>query len=192
MDFNIRKVILLKEEIFHENGPAQTKPRERGAAIAIVSNPYAGVYHDDLQSGMETLKELGLMLTDRLIFSLGGIEGIDGYGKAAIAGENGELEHTALWHVPGGYAMRQRLKNSKAIVPSAMKVAGMGSSIDIPLGHTNAAYVRSHFDAYEVSGTDSPRANEIMLCLAMTKGPRVHSRMGGLETNDVIGEDGLR
>ena len=192
MDFNIRKVILLKEEIFHENGPVQTKPRERGAAIAIVSNPYAGLYHDDLQSGMETLKELGLMLTDRLIFSLGGIEGIDGYGKAAIAGENGELEHTALWHVPGGYAMRQRLKNSKAIVPSAMKVAGMGSSIDIPLGHTNAAYVRSHFDAYEVNVTDSPRANEIMFCLAMTKGPRIHSRMGGLETNDVIGEDGLR
>ena len=192
MDFNIRKVILLKEEIFHENGPVQTKPRERGAAIAIVSNPYAGVYHDDLQSGIETLKELGLMLTDRLIFSLGGIEGIDGYGKAAIAGENGELEHTALWHVPGGYAMRQRLKNSKAIVPSAMKVAGMGSSIDIPLGHTNAAYVRSHFDAYEVNVTDSPRANEIMFCLAMTKGPRIHSRMGGLETNDVIGEDGLR
>ena len=192
MDFNIRKVILLKEEIFHENGPVQSKPRERGAAIAIVSNPYAGGYHQDLQSGMETLKELGLMLTDRLIFSLGGIEGIDGYGKAAIAGENGELEHTALWHVPGGYAMRQRLKNSKAIVPSAMKVAGMGSSIDIPLGHTNAAYVRSHFDAYEVNVTDSPRANEIMFCLAMTKGPRIHSRMGGLETNDVIGKDGLR
>ena len=171
MEFKLRKVILLKEEIFHENGPVQTIPRVRGAAIAIVSNPYAGVYHKDLQSGMENLKELGLILTDRLISTLGGIEGIDGYGKAAVAGENGELEHTALWHVPGGYAMRKRLSNSKAIVPSAMKVAGMGSSIDIPLGHTNAAYVRSHFDAYEVNVTDSPRANEIMFCIAMTKGP---------------------
>ena len=109
-----------------------------------------------------------------------------------MAGENGELEHTALWHVPGGYAMRQRLSNSKAIVPSAMKVAGMGASIDIPLGHTNAAYVRSHFDAYEVNVTDSPRANEIMFCLAMTKGPRIHNRMGGLEAKDILGEDGLR
>ena len=132
------------------------------------------------------------MLTDRLISSLGGIKGIDWYGKAALAGENGELEHTALCHVQGGYAMRQRLSNSKAIVPSAMKVAGMGSSIDIPLGHTNAAYVRSHFDAYEVNVTDSPRANEIMFCLAMTKGPRIHNRMGGLEAKDILGEDGLR
>ena len=160
--------------------------------MGIVSNPYAGTYHEDLQSGMEHLNNLGLLLTDRLIDSLGGTNGIDGYGKAAIAGENGELEHTALWHVPGGYAMRQKLKNSKAIVPSAMKVAGMGSTIDIPLGHTNAAYVRSHFDAYEVSVTDAPRANEIMFCLAMTKGPRINSRMGGLEANDVLGEDGLR
>ena len=192
MEFNIRKVILLKEEIFHENGPVQIIPRLRGAAIAIVANPYAGKYHEDLQSGTENLKELGLMLTDKLISSLGGIKGIDGYGKAALVGENGELEHTALWHVPGGYAMRQRLSNSKAIVPSAMKVAGMGSSIDIPLGHTNAAYVRSHFDAYEVNVTDSPRANEIMFCLAMTKGPRIHNRMGGLEAKDILGKDGLR
>jgi hypothetical protein len=192
LEFKLRKLIILNEEIFHENGPIPLSTRIRGAAIGIVSNPYAGSYNDDLQSGMESLKDLGLMLTDRLIASMGGADGIDGYGKAAIAGENGELEHTALWHVPGGYAMRQRLKNSKAIVPSAMKVAGMGASIDIPLGHTNAAYVRSHFDAYEVNVTDSPRANEIMFCLAMTKGPRIHSRMGGLEVNQVKGEDGLK
>ena len=192
MDFTIRKIIILKEEIFHVNGPIQDKPRLSAAAIAIVSNPYAGKFHIDLQSGMENLKELGLTLTDRLINTLGGISGIDGYGKAAIVGENGELEHTALWHVPGGYAMRRRLKDCKAIVPSAMKVAGMGNSIDIPLGHTNAAYVRSHFDAYEVNVTDAPRANEIMFCLAMTKGPRIHSRMGGLEAKDVVGEDGLK
>ena len=109
-----------------------------------------------------------------------------------MAGENGELEHTALCHVQGGYAIRQRLSNSKAIVPSAMKVAGMGSSIDILLVHSNAAYVRSHFDAYEVNVTDSPRANEIMFCLAMTKGPLIHNRMGGSEAKDILGEDGLR
>ena len=192
VEFNLRKVIILNEEIFHENGPVPSIPRIRGAAIAIVSNPYAGFYETNIQSHIENLKVLGLMLTDRLITSLGGVNGIDGYGKAAIAGENGELEHTALWHVPGGYAMRQRLKKSKAIVPSAMKVDGMGSSIDIPLGHVNAAYVRSHFDAYEVNVTDAPRANEIMFCLAMTKGPRIHSRVGGLEAHEVKGEDGLR
>jgi hypothetical protein len=192
VEFNLRKVIILNEEIFHENVPVPSIPRIRGAAIAIVSNPYAGFYETNIQSHIENLKVLGLMLTDRLITSLGGVNGIDGYGKAAIAGENGELEHTALWHVPGGYAMRQRLKKSKAIVPSAMKVAGMGSSIDIPLGHVNAAYVRSHFDAYEVNVTDAPRANEIMFCLAMTKGPRIHSRVGGLEAHEVKGEDGLR
>ena len=192
LEFKIRKLIVLNEEIYHENGPIPSSTRIRGAAIAIVSNPYAGSYNSDLHEGIESLKDLGLVLTDRLIASLGGVNGIDGYGKAAIAGENGELEHTALWHVPGGYAMRLRLQNSKAIVPSAMKVAGMGSSIDIPLGHTNAAYVRSHFDAYEVNVTDSPRANEIMFCLAMTKGPRIHSRMGGLEAKEIIGKDGLR
>ena len=135
------------------------------------------------------------MLTDHLLGTLrgfDGFDGFDGYGKAAIAVENGELEYTALWHVPGGYAMRQRLKNSKAILPSAMKVAGMGSSIDIPLGHTNAAYVRSYFDSYGVSVTDAPRANKIMFCLAMTRGPRINIRMGGLETDKVEGKDGLR
>ncbi len=141
---------------------------------------------------MEDLKPLGLMMTDQLIAALGGIDGIDGYGKAALAGEAGELEHTALWHVPGGYAMRERLGEAKAIVPSAMKVGGPGTPIDIPLGHINAAYVRSHFDAMEVRVPDGPRADELMFCLAMAKGPRIHHRMGGLAVEEVVGEDGLR
>jgi hypothetical protein len=132
------------------------------------------------------------MMTDELIDALGGLDGIDGYGKAGLAGEDGELEHTALWHVPGGYAMRERLGEAKAIVPSSMKVGGAGCAIDIPLGHINAAYVRSHFDAMEVRLADSPRRGEIMFCLAMTKGGRIHHRMGGLAVEDIKGEDGLR
>ena len=141
---------------------------------------------------MDDLKPLGLQMTDELISALGGSEGIDGYGKAALAGEGGELEHTALWHVPGGYSMRERLGEAKAIVPSAMKAGGPGTPIDIPLGHINAAYVRSHFDAMEVRVPDAPRAGEILFALAMSCGPRIHNRMGGLTTDQVKGEDGLR
>ena len=192
LEFPIRKVVLTVEEIRHEGGPAPAVPRLRGAVAAVVGNPYAGRYEPDLQPGMEALKPLGLMLTDRLIAALGGREGIDAYGKGAIVGESGELEHGALWHAPGGYGMRERLGESRAIVPSAKKLGGMGASLDVPLGHINAAYVRSHFDAITVTVPDGPRAGEIVFILAMAKGPRVHSRMGGLEVWQVKGEDGLR
>jgi hypothetical protein len=191
-EFTLRKTVTFVEEIHHEFGPAPAVPRLRGAIIALVKNPFSGTYAEDLQSAMDDLKPLGLAMTDRLIEALGGLDGIDGYGKAALAGEAGELEHTALWHVPGGYSMRERLGEAKAIVPSAMKVGGMGCRIDIPLGHINAAYVRSHFDAMEVGVPDGPRADEILFALAMSKGPRIHHRMGGLSAEDVKGEDGLR
>lgn len=178
------------EDILHEGGPAGS--RQRGAIMAVVANPFAGNYAPDLQTAMEDLKPLGLVLTDRLIAALGGLDGIDGYGKGAMVGEAGEAEHGALWHVPGGYAMRERLGTSRAIVPSAMKVAAMGSSLDVPLGHINAAYVRSHFDAMTVAIPDAPRGGEIVFVLAMAKGPRIHSRMGGLEAWDIAGQDGLR
>ncbi len=191
-DFPIRKTLILVEEIHHEGGPPPVEPRRRAAILAVVANPFAGRYVEDLEPAMEDLKPLGLMMTDRLIAALGGIGGIDGYGKAALAGEGGELEHTALWHVPGGYAMRARLGEAKAIVPSAMKVGGPGTRIDVPLGHINAAYVRSHFDAMEVGLADAPRAGELLFALAMTRGPRVHNRMGGLAASEVKGLDGLR
>ncbi|GIX12959.1 MAG: hypothetical protein KatS3mg118_0918 [Paracoccaceae bacterium] len=191
-EFRLRKTAIVIEEILHEGGPPPGRPRLRGAILAVVSNPFAGRYHPELQSAMEDLKPLGLMMTDRLIDALGGREGIDAYGKAGLAGEAGELEHTALWHVPGGYAMRARLGEAKAIVPSAMKVGGVGCRIDVPLGHINAAYVRSHFDAMEVGLHDAPRANELVFVLAMARGPRIHDRMGGLAAKDVKGEDGLR
>ena len=191
-DFPLRKITLLTEEILHDGGPAPAAPRRRAAILATCANPFAGRHVPDLQPAMEDLKPLGLMLTDRLIAALGGRDGIDGYGKGALVGAAGEAEHGALWHVPGGYAMRARLGESRAIVPSAMKVAPMGGTLDVPLGHINAAYVRSHFDAITVGVPDGPKPDEIVFVLAMSVGARVHSRMGGLEVWQVKGEDGLR
>lgn len=192
-DFPIRKITIISEEIFHDGGPPPSVPRRRAAALALVANPFAGRYEPSLQPAMEDLKSLGILLTEKLIDALGGnVYTIDGYGKGAIVGSAGEIEHGALWHVPGGYAMRERLPATKAIVPSAMKVGGFGSSLDVPLGHTNAAYVRSHFDAMTVNIPDGPRSDEILYCLVMSSGPRIHSRMGGLEASQAKGEDGLR
>ena len=191
-DFTLRKTMTFIEDIHHDGGPVTGDPRRRAAIAALVRNPFAGLWQEDLQSAMDDLKPLGLMMTDRLIGAMGGIRGIDGYGKAAMAGEQGELEHTALWHVPGGYAMRARLGAARAIVPSSMKQGGPGTRIDVPLGHINAAYVRSHFDGMEVGIPDGPRADELLFVLAMSRGGRIHDRMGGLTVDDVKGEDGLR
>jgi hypothetical protein len=191
-DFTIRKIVTQIEEIRHEGGPAPAAPVLRGAIYAICANPFAGRYEPDLQPAMETLKLLALDLTDRLVAAMGGRAGIDAYGKGAIVGEGGESEHGAIWHVAGGYGMRERLGECRAIVPSAMKVAGMGATLDVPLGHLNAAYVRSRFDVLTLACEDGPRAGEVLFALAMARGGRVHSRMGGLEIGDVKGEDGLR
>lgn len=188
----IRKMQLIVEEVHHDGGPAPDTPRRLGAVLACVTNPFAGRYEPDLQPAMEDLKPLGHEMSMRLIAALGGKDAIDGYGKGAIVGEAGELEHAALWHVPGGYAMRGLLGQSNAIVPSCMKRGGIGARLDIPLGHINAAYVRSHFDGIEVGLPDGPKADEIVFALAMSCGGRVHSRMGGLEAWNVKGEDGLR
>jgi hypothetical protein len=161
--------------------------------MALVKNPFAAEFAPTLQPAMEDLKPLGRLLTDRLVATLGGEpKAIDGYGKGAIVGTAGEIEHGALWHVPGGYAMRERLGEAKAIVPSAMKVGGFGASLDVPIGHVNAAYVRSHFDAMTVSMPDGPRPDEILFVLVMSCGPRVHNRMGGLEAKDISVWDGQR
>lgn len=191
-DFALRKTLLLVEEIRHEGGRPPAVPRLRAAMAAVVTNPFAGAYAPELEPAMEDLKPLGLFMSERLIAAFGGRDGIDAYGKAAIVGEAGELEHGALWHVPGGYAMRELLGESRAIVPSAKKVGCLGTAIDVPIGHINAAYVRSHFDAMEVRVPDAPRAGEIVFVLAMARGPRVHARMGGLRAEDVKGLDGLR
>ena len=188
----MRKRLLRLEDIFHEGGPAREEPPRRGAARAVIRNPFAGRYEPEIQGFMDDLRPLGLDLATRLAEALGGADRIEGYGKAAIVGAAGELEHAALWHAPGGYAMREVLNGAKAIVPSAKKVGGVGARIDVPITHVNASYVRSHFDSMEVGLNDAPRADEMVLILAMTTGPRVHSRSGGLEAWQIKGEDGLR
>ena len=192
-DVVVRKFIVQVEEIFHEGGPVRTQPVKRGTVMAVVANPYAGKYVEDIQPFMEDLRPLGLEMASKLLAALGGDAAtIEGYGKGAIVGGGGELEHGALWHNPGGYAMRELLGDAKAIVPSSKKVGGPGVRIDIPVTHVNASYVRSHFDAIEVGINDAPRNNELVLILAMTTGSRVHARVGGLDAKDIKGEDGLR
>jgi hypothetical protein len=189
----VRKYAVTVEEIFHEGGPAAAVPLKRGAALAVIANPYAGRYVEDIQGFMDDLKPFGLQMAQRLLAAMGGdASAIQGYGKGAIVGAAGELEHGALWHVPGGYAMRELLGDAKAIVPSTKKVGGPGTRLDIPVTHVNASYVRSHFDAFEIGITDAPRADELLFALVMTTGPRIHARVGGLKASEIKGEDGLR
>ena len=191
-DIRLRKTLICVEETFHEGGPVADVPLRKASCLSVIENPYAGRYEPDIAGFMDDLKPLGLDMAQRLVDALGGADQIQGYGKGAIVGEAGEVEHGALWHVPGGYAMRELLENSKAIVPSTKKVGGPGSTLDIPVTHINASYVRSHFDAMEVSLCDAPRATEMALVLVMTTGARVHNRVGGLAAEDIKGEDGLR
>lgn len=189
----VRKFLTITEEIYHEGGPVSAEPLKRAAIVAVIENPFAGAYHAEIAGFMKDLEPLGLTMARRLIDALGGDPAaIQGYGKGAIVGQAGELEHGALWHVPGGYAMREALGDAKAIVPSTKKVGGPGTRLDVPVTHINASYVRSHFDAMEVGVPDGPRANEIALVLVMTTGARVHARVGGLKADEIKGEDGLR
>jgi len=190
---DIRKVVHVVEEIFHEGGPRAEVPLRRAAALAVIRNPFAGRYVEQIEEFMNDLKPLGVEMATLLVAELGGdAKIVEGYGKGAIVGANGELEHGALWHVPGGYAMRENLNGAKAIVPSTKKVGGPGTRLDVPITHINASYVRSHFDAMEVGIPDAPRADEMVLALVMTTGARIHARVGGLKASEIKGEDGLR
>ncbi|MBV8050638.1 MAG: amino acid synthesis family protein [Acidobacteriaceae bacterium] len=191
-EVQVRKKLTIVEEILHEGGPVSRQPLRRAAALAVVHNPFAGRYVDDIAGFMDDLKPLGLEMARSLIAALGDAKAVEGFGKGAIVGSAGELEHGALWHVPGGYAMRELLGDAKAIVTSTKKVGGPGTRLDVPITHINASYVRSHFDAMEVGVTDAPRADELVLALVMTTGPRIHARVGGLKASEVKGEDGLR
>lgn len=192
-EVELRKRLMVVEEIFHEGGPVAPRPLKRAAAISVIANPFAGRYVEEIAFFMKDLEPLGLEMAQALVRALGGDpKAVEGYGKGAIVGAAGELEHGALWHVPGGYAMRGALGEAKAIVPSAKKVGGPGTRLDVPITHVNASYVRSHFDAMEVGVPDGPRADELALVLVMTTGPRIHARVGGLAAADIRGEDGLR
>jgi hypothetical protein len=204
----IRRVFTHVEDIFHEFGPPPAQPLRRGAAVAVIKNPLAGRFEADISAYMDELKPLGLELARRLLAALGvASAAVQGYGKAAIVGASGELEHGALWHVPGGYAMREVLGwqgdtnpnpapgqqgNALAIVPSTKKVGPPGAQIDVPLTHINASYVRSHLDAIEVRVPGAPAADELAFILAMSTGARVHERLGGLRVEQIDRWDGQR
>ncbi len=189
----IRKSVIVLDEIFHEGGPVASVPLRRGAICTVIENPFAGRYVEDIVGFIDDLKPLGLKMAQDLIDALGGGPTVvEGYGKGAIVGEAGELEHAALWHAPGGYSMRELIPKSKAIVSSSKKVGGPGTRLDIPVTHANASYVRSHFDAIEVGINDAPRKNEMLVALVMTTGARIHARAGGLQASEIKGEDGLR
>ena len=192
-EVQLRKRVVVVEEIFHEGGPIAGIPLRRAAALAVIHNPFAGKYVPEISGFMEDLNPLGLEMAKAIVTALGGdAKIVEGYGKGAIVGQAGELEHGALWHVPGGYAMRELLGNAKAIVASTKKVGGPGTRLDVPITHINASYVRSHFDSMEVGIADAPKADEILLAFVMTTGPRVHARVGGLKASEIKGQDGLR
>lgn len=200
----IRRTLSHVEDIHHEFGPVAAEPLRRGAIAAVLTNPFAGRYEPDLLPLMDALGPVGLEMAQRLLAAMDvPAARIQGYGKGAIVGAAGELEHGAVWHVPGGYAMRELLgwkdqrtgtqpANALAIVPSAKKVGGPGTALDVPMTHINASYVRSHFDAIEVRVPGAPAADEIVFVLAMSTGPRVHARVGGLAAADIARWDGLR
>ena len=189
----IREIFTQVEETFHELGPPLQVPRKRGAVCAVLTNPFAGRYEPNIMPMMESLNPVGIDMTRRLLAAMRvSPEQIEGYGKGAIIGAEGEIEHGALWHVPGGYAMREVLGGAKAIVPSTKKVGAPGTRLDVPITHINASYVRSHFDAMEVYVPGAPQADELVYVLVMTCGPRVHERVGGLRASEIKGDDGLR
>ena len=192
-EVQVRKRLISVEETFHEGGPLASKPLRRATAVAVIRNPYAGHYVENIAPFMDDLKPLGLEMAKALVSALGGdAKAVEGYGKGAIVGSAGEIEHGALWHAPGGYGMREVLGGAEAIVASTKKVGGPGSRLDVPITHINASYVRSHFDSIEIGIADAPRADELLLALVMTTGGRIHARAGGLKASEIKGEDGLR
>ncbi len=193
MKVEVRKIVVSTEEIRHDGGPLLDKPIRKGWVACILKNPFAGRYEPDVQPMMDALKPLGLECSTKLLEALGGdVKAIEAYGKGSLVGAAGEIEHGALWHVPGGYAMRELLGQAFAIVPSTAKMGAMGATLDLPIHHKDAAYVRSHFDAITVMVPDAPRADEILFALTMSTGSRPHARMGGLQASEISKWDGQR
>ena len=190
----IRKMVTIVEDTLEEGGQEILPPTRRAAAIAVIENPIAGIYHDDLETLMAIGEELGSLLGDKCVAALGVTpEAVQSYGKAALVGENGELEHAAaILHPRLGKPLRSAVEKGAALVPSNKKRGGVGHPLDVPLGHKDAAYVRSHFDGMEVRINDAPKANEILVAIAVTDSGRPLPRVGGLTHEDAEGKDGLR
>lgn len=190
----IRKIVTSVEDTHVEMGKQISPVTRKAVAVAVIENPFAGEYHDDLEALITTGAELGQMLGEKAVAALGiSPSQCESYGKAAMVGTNGELEHAAaILHPKLGAPLRVAVEKGSALVPSNKKMGGCGQSLDVPLGHKDAAYVRSHFDGIEVRLADAPRANEILVAVAVTDSGRPLPRVGGLEHADAIGEDGLR
>ncbi len=190
----IRKIIVQVDEIRMEMGRAVTPPTRRALAMAVIENPCAGRYEENLDALIAIGEELGGLLGQKCVAALGIEPGAaQSYGKAAIVGEAGELEHAAaILHPKLGAPLRKAVEKGAALVPSAKKMGGLGTAIDVPLGHKDAAFVRSHFDAMEARVSDAPRANEIMVAVVVTDSGRPLPRIGGLQASEIKGEDGLR
>jgi Amino acid synthesis len=194
MSAEIRKTAVWVEETHMEIGKTITPPTRKAVAVAVIANPFAGKYVEDLTPLMDIGAELGALLGAKCVAALGIAPGqAESYGKAAMVGENGELEHAAaILHPKLGAPLRKAVEKGAALVPSSKKMGSPGQVLDVPLGHKDAAYVRSHFDAIEVRLNDSPRAGEIMVAVAVTDSGRPLPRVGGLTTDQAIGKDGLR
>jgi Amino acid synthesis len=190
----IRKLVVQVDETRIEMGQPVDPPTRRAIAMAVIANPYAGRYSQSLEELTAIGEELGGLLGAKCVEALGiRPEQAESYGKAAIVGEGGELEHAAaLLHPKMGAPLRRAVSKGAALVPSAKKIGGLGSAIDVPLGHKDAAFVRSHFDAIEARVADGPRANEILVAIAVTDSGRPLARVGGLQKQEIKGEDGLR
>jgi hypothetical protein len=194
MSANIRKLVVQVDETRKEMGQAIEPPTRRAVAIAVIENPYAGRYSESLDELIAIGEELGALLGQKAVAALGIEPGrAQSYGKAAIVGEAGELEHAAaILHPKLGAPLRVAVEKGAALVPSAKKRGTLGTAIDVPLGHKDAAFVRSHFDAVEARVSDAPRANEIVVAVAVTDSGRPLPRIGGLQASEIKGEDGLR
>ncbi|MDP9913386.1 MAG: amino acid synthesis family protein [Pseudomonadota bacterium] len=194
MTANIRKLVIQVDETRKEMGQDVTPPTRRAVAIAVIENPYAGRYSENLDELIAIGEELGALLGQKAVKALGIEPGqAQSYGKAAIVGERGELEHAAaILHPKLGAPLRVAVEKGAALVPSAKKQGTLGTAIDVPLGHKDAAFVRSHFDAVEARVADAPRANEIVVAVAVTDSGRPLPRIGGLQVSEIKGEDGLR
>ena len=194
MAAQIRKLIVQVDETRIEMGKAIDPPTRRALAMAVIANPFAGRYEDKLDELIAIGEELGGLLGDKCVKALGIEPGqAQSYGKAAIVGEAGELEHAAaILHPKLGAPLRKAVEKGAALVPSAKKRGGLGTAIDVPLGHKDAAFVRSHFDAMEARVADAPRANEIVVAVVVTDSGRPLPRIGGLQKGEIVGKDGLR
>jgi len=194
MPSKIRKLIVQVDEIRSEMGRAVTPPTRKALAMAVIENPYAGRYSENLDELVAIGEELGALLGEKCVQALGIAPGqAHSYGKAAIVGEGGELEHAAaILHPKLGAPLRKAVEKGAALVPSSKKRGGLGTAIDVPLGHKDAAFVRSHFDAMEARVSDAPRANEIVVAVVVTDSGRPLPRIGGLQVSEIKGEDGLR